>query len=187
MAPPHEQRQFGTAVAEYVLPETGLAASLVALAKQHSMAIAVAESCTGGTIAQRLTAIPGASAVLREGLVVYTEAAKTARLGVSPEIIADAGVVSAAVAGAMADGLMLRHNRRGGFHNAIATTGFAGPAGGTAADPVGTVYVGVVVRRAGQQQTSTERHVVRGDRHHIIARAAARASCKILAEYFRNV
>ena len=112
-------------------------------AESAGVAIAVAESCTGGLIAGALTAIAGASQVVHEGVVAYTAAAKTDRLDVSPSLIDEHDIVSEQVAAAMAEGLLAQavENSKGGKdYLAIATTGYAGPTGGTDRDPVGTVY-----------------------------------------------
>lgn len=156
-------RQLRACLTEFLLPEAGLAASLVArLAKQRAT-ITAAESCTGGHVATLLTAVPGASRVLRESLVAYHPAAKAARLGVAADILA-AGVVSAACARAMAVGAVARS----GATIAVATTGVAGPAGGTPDTPVGTVWLAV----ATADGSATRKVLVQGTRERIQARAA---------------
>lgn len=99
--------------------------------------VAVAESCTGGLVAARLVAIPGASAVLHEAHVVYANEAKERYLGVRPETLEAFGAVSEACAREMAEGL----RARSGADVAVSTTGVAGPGGGTPQKPVGLVYV----------------------------------------------
>jgi nicotinamide-nucleotide amidase len=99
--------------------------------------LAVAESCTGGFLAHRLTNVPGASAVFLAGYVTYSNEAKVTALGVAPTVIAEHGAVSQTVARAMAQGLRLKS----GADFALATTGIAGPGGGSTAKPVGTAYV----------------------------------------------
>ncbi|MGH7058550.1 MAG: CinA family protein, partial [Acetobacteraceae bacterium] len=98
-------------------------------------ALAVAESCTGGWIAKCLTDIPGSSRWFRAGIVSYSDAAKTRLLGVPAALIEGHGAVSEAVARAMAEGAL----EAAGADCALAVTGIAGPGGGTAAKPLGTV------------------------------------------------
>lgn len=104
---------------------------------------AVAESCTGGMIASRITDVPGASAYFIAGFVAYDNSIKTGVLGVPQEIIDTNGAVSRECALAMAEGA----RRRSGADFAVATTGIAGPRGGTPEKPVGLVYVAVADER----------------------------------------
>jgi nicotinamide-nucleotide amidase len=104
--------------------------------------LAVAESCTGGLLAGRLTERPGSSAYMMGGLVVYSNEAKTALAGVDPALIASCGAVSAEVAGALADGALARF----GADVGVGVTGVAGPGGGTPEKPVGRVHVAVASR-----------------------------------------
>ena len=99
--------------------------------------LAVAESCTGGFLAHRLTNVPGASEVFLAGYVTYSNEAKTAALGVTLSTIAEDGAVSEAVARAMAEGA----RAKSGATFALATTGIAGPGGGSEAKPVGTAFI----------------------------------------------
>jgi nicotinamide-nucleotide amidase len=101
------------------------------------LTLAVAESCTGGLITDRLTDIPGSSAFLERGVVTYGNAAKTALLGVPEGVIREHGAVSAETARLMAEGV----RRSAGVDLGLAITGIAGPSGGTEAKPVGTVHV----------------------------------------------
>jgi len=107
------------------------------LLREQGRTVAVAESCTGGLIAARLTETPGSSAYFLGGVVAYSNAAKSALLGVREEDLAAHGAVSEVVAKAMADGARARF----GADFGIATTGISGPEGGSEAKPVGTVYV----------------------------------------------
>jgi len=100
--------------------------------------LAIAESCTGGLLANRVTDVPGASKIFLAGYVTYSNEAKSDILGVDEDLIARFGAVSAEVATAMADGARKRANA---FY-ALSTTGVAGPSGGSAEKPVGTVFIG---------------------------------------------
>ncbi len=118
------------------------AAALEARCLALGVKIAVAESCTGGLICALLTEIPGSSAVLERGFVVYSNEAKQDMLGVSEEVLAAHGAVSDATARAMALGA-LAHS---GARLAVSVTGIAGPDGGTAEKPVGLVHFALAHR-----------------------------------------
>lgn len=111
---------------------------VVRLLTERQQTLALAESCTGGGLANRLTNVPGASAVLLASLVTYANAAKQKFLGVSGETLAAHGAVSEAVAREMAEGA----RRETGADYAVSVTGIAGPGGGSEAKPVGTVFIG---------------------------------------------
>jgi len=111
--------------------------AVVKLLTERKQTLAVAESCTGGYLAHRITNVPGASAVLLAGYVTYSNEAKAAMLGIKPLLISEHGAVSKQVALAMAEGARLA--AKADF--ALATTGIAGPAGGTEEKPVGTVFI----------------------------------------------
>ncbi len=106
---------------------------------EQGKTLATAESCTGGTIASRLTALPGASAYFRGGVVAYSNEVKECALGVKHETLTAHGAVSEETVREMAEGV----RQRLGADYAIATTGIAGPGGGTPEKPVGTVWVAV--------------------------------------------
>jgi len=109
------------------------------LLRQRSWTLATAESCTGGLVARRITQVAGSSDYFLEGAVTYSNPAKTARLGVSPELIDTHGAVSEQTARAMAQGM-----RAGsGARITVAVTGIAGPGGGTAEKPVGLTFIAV--------------------------------------------
>lgn len=121
----------------YGAGDESLEAVLVREMTARCQTLALAESCTGGHIANRITNIPGASAVLLGGLVTYHNDAKVRLLGVRPETLEAHGAVSEPVAREMAEGA----RRVTGADYAIAVTGIAGPGGGTEAKPVGTVFI----------------------------------------------
>ncbi len=116
-----------------------VAEALVAQLTRTGSTLATAESCTGGLIAQLITAIAGVSSAYLGGAVTYSNASKTALLGVPAELIAACGAVSPEVAAAMAEGARTRL----GASLGISTTGVAGPTGGTPEKPVGLVYLGL--------------------------------------------
>jgi len=110
---------------------------VAALLKDRALSIALAESCTGGLLASRLTGVPGASAFLERAYVTYGNRAKVELLGVPETLLAATGAVSEDVARAMADGA----RSRAGADIGVGITGIAGPDGGTPEKPVGLVYV----------------------------------------------
>jgi nicotinamide-nucleotide amidase len=121
------------------LPERSLAESLVRGLERVGATIATAESCTGGLLGARITDVPGASSVYLGGVVAYSNRAKTDQLGVPASLVQEQGAVSEPVARAMAEGC----RRRFGATIAVSVTGIAGPTGGSAEKPVGTVCVGI--------------------------------------------
>lgn len=115
-----------------------VAKRLIERLERDGLTLAVAESCTGGLLGGRITEVPGASKAFLGGVVAYSNDIKARQLGVDPALFADGhGAVSAAVATAMAKGVRTRF----GAGLAIAVTGIAGPHGGSAAKPVGTVWL----------------------------------------------
>lgn len=117
--------------------DTTLPEALIDHLRDRGMTITAAESCTGGLIAQTITDIPGASEVFPGGIVSYCDEIKHQLLGVRRETLERHSAVSAAVAREMAEGA----RRIMGTDFALSVTGYAGPGGGTAEDPVGTVYL----------------------------------------------
>ena len=115
--------------------------------------VAVAESCTGGLVAAALTEIAGSSDVFETGFVTYSNEAKMALLGVSDEVIETFGSVSVACAWAMAQGAL----QRSGADVAVAITGIAGPGGGSAMKPVGTVVFARAERHADPDKIIADR------------------------------
>lgn len=132
-----------------------------------------AESCTGGLIGHLLTEISGSSAWYVGGAVVYSDTLKQGLVDVPADVIATQGAVSGAVAAAMAAGARSRF----ATDHAVAVTGIAGPSGGTAAKPVGLVFVAV----AGPGGTVVERHLWRGDRS-ANKRESAHAALRLLLD-----
>jgi nicotinamide-nucleotide amidase len=137
---------------------------VVRLAQERKVTLAAAESVTGGLVAHRICRVPGASQYFRGGIVAYTEEIKHQELGVPWEMLREFGAVSAPVAQAMAEAIQ----RRFATDLAVATTGFAGPTGGTPQEPIGTAYVAL----ASQQGTEVVRHVWSGERTEIMSRTA---------------
>lgn len=146
---------------------TQLADQLGQALKAAGATLATAESCTGGGIAEAVTRIAGSSAWLERGWVTYSNKAKAVELGVLPELIRANGAVSEAVVRAMAEGARVR----AGVTWAVAVSGVAGPDGGTAGKPVGTVWLAW----AGPNGVSAECQLFPGDRagvrHYTIERA----------------
>ena len=124
--------------------EETLASVTGTLLTQKGLSLAVAESCTGGLIANILTDVPGSSAYFDRGVVTYSNAAKVALLGVSEEILKTHGAVSEQTARAMAEGVRLSS----GADIGISTTGIAGPSGATPGKPVGTVFMALAQKSA---------------------------------------
>lgn len=129
--------------------------------------LAVAESCTGGLIAHRITNVPGSSEVFLRGFVAYSPQAKVELLGVPPSVLEREGAVSATVAEAMARGA----RERAGADLAVASTGIAGPSGGTEDKPVGTVYLAL----ADSNGAWSKRFLFRGERGQIKITASTAA------------
>ncbi|MFB6103939.1 MAG: CinA family protein [Halobacteriaceae archaeon] len=153
---------------------TETAISLVDRLREAGETVAVAESFTGGRVANSLVAVPGASDVFREAIVAYVYGTKMAALGVSREILDEHGAVSAPTAKAMARGIRDIVDTTWG----VATTGVAGPTGGSEDTPVGTTYIGVAYAAPWGTTDSyarAEHHVLDGDRVTVIDTAAAKA------------
>ena len=129
--------------------------------------LSVAESCTGGLLAQRITEVPGSSKYFIEGVVTYANEAKTRTLGVEPMLLLEHGAVSAPVAEAMAEGI----RKRAGTDFGLSITGIAGPDGGTEEKPVGTVFIAL----ANDVQTEHRKLNLPGDRHLVRWRASQAA------------
>jgi nicotinamide-nucleotide amidase len=134
---------------------------------KHHLLLTTAESCTGGLIAASCTDLAGSSQWFDRGFVTYSNAAKTDMLGVDAALIAQFGAVSEPVAAAMAQGAV----KHAAAQISVAVTGVAGPAGGSAEKPVGTVWIGWCV----SGQTTTELCHFDGDRATVRALTVQRA------------
>lgn len=119
-----------------------LAAELVELLQRSGLEFATAESCTGGAVSQAVVQVAGCSAVMKGAVVAYSNSVKSGVLGVSEAVLAAYGAVSEEVVREMVCGV----SRLMGCECAVATSGIAGPGGGSAEKPVGTVWVAVKVR-----------------------------------------
>ncbi|HNL98518.1 MAG TPA: CinA family protein [Accumulibacter sp.] len=150
-----------------------LAARVGALLLANGQRLATAESCTGGWVGECLTAIAGSSAWFDRGYITYSNQAKVDLLGVEPATLAAHGAVSEATAAAMALGALARSPADW----AIAVTGIAGPDGGTAEKPVGTVCFAWA--RADAQLFTATRHFA-GDRRAVRAQSVEHALCGLL-------
>jgi len=143
------------------------AAVVGALLLSRQQTVALAESCTGGRIADLLTSVPGASAWFPGGAVVYANAMKEVWVGVRAETLKAHGAVSEAVAREMAEGV----RRATGATWGLSVTGIAGPTGGSEEKPVGTVYTAL----AGPGGTAAQKHRFPGDREQVRTFSAAAA------------
>ena len=145
----------------YIFAEDGETIDTVvaSLFRETGVSLSLAESCTGGLVAKRITDVAGSSAYFREGVVTYSNAAKAQILNVSQQLLAEKGAVSSEVAMAMARGA----RKLSGSDIALAVTGIAGPDGGTAEKPAGTVYLALASPAACQ----AKRYTFHGDREEI--------------------
>ncbi|HQA39551.1 MAG TPA: nicotinamide-nucleotide amidohydrolase family protein [Kiritimatiellia bacterium] len=149
-----------------------LESRLVGACVARGVTLATAESCTGGMIAARITAVPGSSAAFLGGVVSYANAAKMALLDVPQSVLDQAGAVSEACAAAMADGVRQRLNA----DLAVAVTGIAGPTGGTPEKPIGLVCFGL----AAADGVRTEHRIFTGDREAVRLQATEHALALLL-------
>jgi nicotinamide-nucleotide amidase len=148
----------------YSTEQESLLEHVTRLLREKPATVAVAESCTGGLIAKMLTDVPGSSAYFVQGVVAYANEAKTRLLGVKRETLDEHGAVSQEVCAEMGEGIL----DSSGADYAIATTGIAGPTGGTPEKPVGLVYIGVAEKTG----MTVERRQFSGDRDIIRVRSA---------------
>lgn len=159
------RRRLGTYI--FGTDDTTLEQAVGARLRERGWTLALAESCTGGLVAKRITDVPGSSAYFLAGYVTYSNGAKTDLLGVSPQTLQAHGAVSAETVKAMAAGAV----QRSGATVAVAVSGIAGPGGGTPERPVGTVWIGL----SGPGMTKARQFQFRGSRSVIREWAAQQA------------
>lgn len=159
------RQRIGSAI--YGVDAETLPGVLGQLLRERGYQLALAESCTGGLLGSMITDVPGSSAYFGTGYITYSNVAKQSMLGVPMRLIAEHGAVSAACAQAMAAGA----RNVSGADVGIAITGIAGPDGGTAEKPVGTVYIAVIA----PEGELVEELALRGERAAIRARSAKTA------------
>lgn len=152
---------------DMVTNQTPIEALLVNVLTREALWLTTAESCTGGLIAHRITNVPGASECFTGGVVAYSNALKTALLGVSPQTLVKTGAVSEPVAQEMAEGARDRYRA----DIAVAVTGIAGPGGGSPEKPVGLVFIAV----AWNGGCNVTRHEFSGSREEVKEQTAAAA------------
>jgi nicotinamide-nucleotide amidase len=153
------------------------AKALAELLLARGWKLALAESCTGGLVCATLTELSGSSEWFERGYITYSNQAKTECLGVPAELIASYGAVSEPVARSMAQGAQ----RNAGANIGVSITGIAGPTGGTAEKPVGTVCFGWTIQNAaGENVTTCQTKLLSGDRQAIRQQAAEYALAGLL-------
>lgn len=168
-------------IVKYIINKKGINMiedKLIKLLSEKNMTITTAESCTGGMISSRLVNVSGASAVLNEAYVTYSNEAKSRNLGVSKETIDKYGAVSEETAKEMVEGVA----KRAFTDCAIAVTGIAGPDGGTKEKPVGTVYAGYYICG----ESFVERYNFQGDRYEIRKKTTDEVLTRIYKELQRK-
>jgi nicotinamide-nucleotide amidase len=145
------------------------------LLREQRRTVAIAESCTGGLIGQRLTQVPGSSEYVDRAAVCYSNRAKIEMLGVPEKLLEDHGAVSQEVVAAMAEGM----RERAGVSVALSVTGIAGPGGATENKPIGLVYIGLA---GGGDDVMTKEFRFHGDRS-VIRQRAAQATLDMLRRW----
>jgi nicotinamide-nucleotide amidase len=166
----------------YATSDMALEEVVVRLLLERGLSVAVAESCTGGLVSSRITDVPGSSGCFLQGAVTYCNAAKEALLGVDRATLDEHGAVSEPVAIEMARGCLVRS----GADIAVATTGIAGPDGGSADKPVGMLCLAVASKRPDgsvRVEASTQQHI--GDRSQNKTRFSE-AALRVLLERLRE-
>ncbi|HET7888541.1 MAG TPA: CinA family protein [Bradyrhizobium sp.] len=155
---------------ETIFPEELLVSAAAALdaAKKKGMRLATAETVTAGLVSACLTSVSGASQIFDRGYVLYHETAKATGLGVAEDVSKEHGAVSAEVTQGLAEGLL----SNSGAAVTVAITGYAGPGGGNAKNPVGTIFIAAARKGA---PLLAERHVFPGGRDNVRLEAVAAA------------
>jgi len=156
-----------------------LASNLGAILLSNNLKIVTAESCTGGWLSQAITAVPGSSAWFLQGWVTYSNDSKIKELNVEKELITKFGAVSRQIVTAMAQGAL----KKSGADIAIATSGVAGPDGGTIVNPVGTVWLAVAIKN---QEVYTSCLKLEGDRESVRQQTVELGLQKII-ELIKNI
>lgn len=151
----------------YGYDDESLESCVLKLLLQRNLTISIAESCTGGLIASRLTEVPGASGSFMNGIITYSNESKMKLLNVKEETLVRHGAVSSQTAGEMADGI----RRESGTDIGLSITGIAGPDGGSEEKPVGLCFIGIATKNG----VETFKHVFLGNRNKIRYNAATRA------------
>ena len=159
-------------------PELRLSRALKKAGQSGAMTLALAESCTGGLLAHMITDVPGSSEYFLGSVVAYSNEAKKRLLGVKPSTIKEYGAVSSETAAEMALGVNARLKSRIG----VSITGIAGPGGGSAAKPVGTVYIGIAV----DSKPFVKRFLFKGTRRSIKRQSATKAM-NALSTFLRGI
>ncbi len=168
-------KQWGTCC--YTLEGESLDAVVGQLLFERGKRIAVAESCTGGRVASRMTRLPGSSRYFESACVTYSNRSKERLLSVSRRLLEEKGAVSAEVASAMAEGVRLN----AGVDLGLAVTGIAGPGGGSARKPVGLVYIAL----SDGDDTSSSAFQFDGDRESIQS-GATQMALERVRQYFQG-
>jgi PncC family amidohydrolase len=145
--------------------------------RERGLKVGLAESCTGGLIADRITDVPGASEYFGLGVISYSDQAKEAFLSVPHEVVERNGAVSTEVAKLMAEGVRIA----GQAHIGLSVTGIAGPGGGRPDKPVGTVYIGL----SAGEEIFVRKFLFTGNRREIKAQASEEA-LKLLYDYLEG-
>ena len=147
------------------------------LCVEKKVSIATAESCTAGLLAAKITSIPGASSFFKGGIIAYQNDIKINHLGVSKSLIKEKTEVCAEVVQQMAQGV--RNKFSADF--SVATSGYAGPTGGSELNPIGTVFIAI----SSKEKTISKRFVFVGDRESIVSQSVI-SGAEFLVEVLKN-